>query len=477
MSTTSLLNSLAGSASAATAANLSSILQAATGASSAGIDVTAAVSSAVTAARAPEDTWNSQIGLLQSQSTALTTLQSQVTNLDNDMQALNRLTGPLAATIVTSSNTTVVTATSASGSATGNNVVVVNNLAITASFASTPVSSVSTALPVESFTIANHGGTAATITTGSGVNTLADLQTAINGAGLGLTANVINDSSGSRIAIASNTSGSSGNFTVTSTGTGFTFAQAATGINASLTVNGIDISSASNTVTGAAPGLILNLLGVSPTGSSVSLSVEPDTATASAAINQFVTDYNTVISGLNSEFANTSGSGQGSLAQDPTIRNLQAELLQVLSYTAAPAVGSSTTTVPNLTSMGLSVNADGSLSVDNSKLTSVLQSNFNGVQNFFQGASLNGFGGSLYKQLTSFINPADGAFTVDLQSIGTQTRGLNADIATFELNVITPLRKQLQSDLSQAEILLQQLPTLMKQISTELGQNTSSTGG
>ena len=477
MSTTSLLNSMAGAANAATAANLSSILQAATGASSAGIDVTAAVNSAITAARAPEDTWNSQISVLHSQSTALTTLQSYATNLDNDMQALNSLTGLLAATTVTSSNTSIVTATAASGSATGNNVVVVNNLASTASFSSTPVSSASTALPVESFTITNHGGTAATITTGSGVNTLADLQTAINGAGLGLTASIINDSSGSRIAIASNTSGSSGNFTVTSTGTSFTFAQAVTGNNASLTVNGISISSASNTVTGAAPGLILNLLGASPAGSSVSLSVAPDTATASAAINQFVTDYNTVISALNTEFSNTSGSGQGSLAQDPTVRNLQAELLQALNYTAAPASGSSATKVPNLTSMGLSVNADGTLSADNSKLTRVLQSNFSDVQNLFQGASLNGFGGSLDKQLTSFINPADGAFTVDLQSISTQTRGLRADITTFEANVIAPLRTKLQSDLSLAEILLQQLPRQMKQISTELGQNTSSTGG
>ncbi len=477
MSTTSLLNSLAGAASAATAINLSSILQAATGAYSSGIDVTAAVNSAVTAAQAPEDTWNSQIAVLQSQSNALTSIQANVTSLGNDMQALNSLTGPLAATSVTSSNASVVTATSASGSVPGNNVVVVNNLASTASFSSSTVASASTTLPVESFTITNSGGSAATITTGSGVNTLADLQTAINGSGLGLTASIINDASGSRIAIASNTSGSGGNFTVTSSGTGFSFASAVTGNNASLTVNGISISSASNTVTGAAPGLTLNLSGTSPAGTSVSLSVAPNTTTAAAAINQFVTDYNTVMTDLNAEFNNTAGTGQGALAQDPTVRNLQGELLQAVNYTAAPAAGSSTTAVPNLTSMGLSVNADGTLSVDNSALTSTLQNNFSDVQNFYQGASLNGFGSSLDKQLTSFISPADGAFTVDLQSISSQTIGLKTDITNFEANVISPLRTKLQSDLSQAEILLQQLPTEMRQISTELGQNTSSTGG
>jgi flagellar hook-associated protein 2 len=474
MSTTSLLNSLAGSASASTAIDLSSILQAATGASSSGIDVTAAVNSAVTAAQAPEDTWNAQITLLQSESTALTTIQANVTSLDNDMLALNNVSGPLAATTVTSSNSSVVTATTAFGSTTGNNVVVVNNLATTASFASTTVASASTALPVESFTITNNAGKATTITTGSGVNTLADLQSAINGSGLGVTASIINDASGSRIAIASNASGSSGNFTVTSTSASFAFASPVPGNNASLTVNGIDISSASNTVTGAAPGLTLDLLGTSQAGTSVSLSVVPDTTIAAAAINQFVTDYNTVMTDLNAEFNNTTGSGQGSLAQDPTVRNLQSTLLQALSYTATPASGSSTTTVPNLTSMGLSVNADGTLSVDSSALTSTLQNNFSDVQNFFQGASLNGFGSSLDTQLTSFISPSDGAFTVDLQSISTQTAGLNTDITNFEANVITPLRTKLQSDLSQAEILLQELPNEMKQISTELGQSTST---
>ena len=53
MSSTSLLGSLLSSANTSTAADLSTILQAATGAATPGIDVTAAVNSAVTAAQAP----------------------------------------------------------------------------------------------------------------------------------------------------------------------------------------------------------------------------------------------------------------------------------------------------------------------------------------------------------------------------------------------------------------------------------------
>jgi len=237
-------------------------------------------------------------------------------------------------------------------------------------------------------------------------------------------------------------------------------------------VNGIGIKSASNTVTGAVSGLTLSLLSAN-LGTSVSLSVAPNTADASTAINQFVTDYNTAIAAVNAQFAD-SGSGQGVLANDPTVRNLQSDLLQALDYTAAPASGSSATTVPNLSSLGISVNDDGTLSVDSTTLSNMLQNNFSDVQNFFQGSALNGFANSMDQQLTSFISPADGAFTVDLQSISTQTSGLQTDITNFQTNVITPLQTQLQSEFSQAEVLLQQLPNQMKQIDEELGQTSSS---
>jgi len=472
MSTTSSLSSLLASVTSTSAVDISDILEAATGASSAGIDVTSAVSASVTAAQAPETAWESQITSLQNQTTALTALQTDATNLDNDVLALNSLTGPISATTVTSSNPSILTATAASGSATGNTIIQVNSLATTASYISTTEATASTTLPSESLMITNGSGTSSSITTGSGVDTLSDLVTAINKTGLGVTASIITDTSGSRLSIVSNTSGTSGNFTVSSSGTSFTFAQGLPGADALIEVNGIKVTSASNTVTGAVPGLTLNLISAS-LGTSVSLSVQPDITKASTAINQFVTDYNTAITALNAQYAD-SGTGQGVLASDPAVRNLQSELLQVSSYTAVSAAGSSSTTVPDLTSMGISVNANGTLTVDSTTLNSVLQNNFSDVQNFYQGASLNGFANSLDQQLTSFISPADGAFTVDLQSISTQTTGLETDISNFEANVITPLKTQLQSEFSSAEILLQQLPNEMKQISEELGENSSS---
>jgi len=471
MSSISALNSLLASSNSSSTINLSQILEAALGASSEGIDVNAAVNAAITAAEAPEQQWESQEAILQSQSSALHQLQSNVTGLDNDMQTLNNLMGPLSATTVTSSNASMVTGSAVSGTASGNHVVVVNNLAATDSWASGTVASASTPLAGGSFTITGADGTATTISTGDGSSTLSDVADAINSDNLGVTASVVTDANGARLALVSNMPGSAADFSVSSGG-GLGFSEIQQGKNASFSVDGLTLASAGNTVTGAIPGMTLNLLSASP-GTEVSLNVSPDSSQASSAINQFVTDYNTVITSLNSQFAD-SGSGQGVLATDPTVRNLQSALLTALSYSYVPASG--TTTAPNLSSLGITVNSDGTLSVDSATLNNALQNHYSDVQSFFQGSALNGFAGSLDQQLTSFLSPADGAFTVDLQSMSTEYSTLQEDVTNFQTNVIAPLQQQLQSEYSQAEILLQQLPTEMKQIDEELGLNNSSNG-
>jgi len=468
MSSVSSLDSLLSSTTSSSSIDLSSILQAATGASSSGIDVTSAVNSAISAAREPETNWENQQSVLQSQTTALNGLQTDATNLDNDVQSLNSLVGPLSARTVSSSNSSIVSAAAASGSTPGNHVVVVNNLATTASWSSGVFASSSTALPAGSFTITTGSGATATVTT-DGTQTLSQVADQINTDNVGVTARVVTDATGSRLAIVANSSGSTANFTVSTGTSGFGFTQAATGANASLTVDGITISSATNTVTGAIPGLTLNLLSADP-GVDVSLAVAPDTSQATSAINQFVTDYNQLVTDLTTQFT-FSGSSEGVLASDSVVRNLQSEVLGAISYTYSPTSGS--TTVPNLTSLGISVGNDGKLTVDSGTLQNTLQSNFSDVQSFFQGSALNGFANSMDQQLTSFISPSDGAFTVDLQSISTENTDLQNTIDNFETNYITPLKTQLQNEYSQAEILLQQLPSQTQEINTELGVNTS----
>ncbi|HEY0759319.1 MAG TPA: flagellar filament capping protein FliD [Acidisarcina sp.] len=551
MSSVSALNSALGSTTNNTNINISSVLAAAAGTTTPAIDVNAAVAAALYADRAPERIWQSEQTTFSSQTSALTSMQTAATTLTTDMNSMNSITGPLSARAVSSSNSADVTATAASGTVPGNHTVAITSLASTASWYSDTAQSATAALPAESFTISTTAGPTASFTVGSGVNTLNDLVATINTSSLGLTASVVTDASGSRLALVSNGSGSANDFSVTSAPTtttswsspavassgatlaantftltnagvtttvnitdgetlgqiasginssnlgvnasvahdssgyhlqvvsgdgttpftismpSFGFSQAAAGANAALTVDGIPITSATNTVTGAVPGVTLHLF--NPTGSGkVNLSVASDTAAVSASINGFVSDYNTAIGLVNAQYSyNTTTGSEGSLAGDATVRSLQSTLLAALSYSNPNA----TSSVSTLSSLGITVNNDGTLAVDNTTLNSALTTNPTDVQQFFQGGSLNGFANSVSLQLNELTAPATGAFSVDLTSISKTSQDLTTQINNFESIYLAQQKTTLTAMYSKAEIALQQLPSEMAQIQAELGNN------
>ena len=132
MSSVSAVNTLlSGSSTTTSPTDISSILAAEVGATTPGIDVTAAVAAAIYADRAPERIWQADQTTLTSQATGLTAIQTATAALETDMQSLNTLAGPLAARTVTSSNTSDLNATAATGTVAGVHTVVINNLAST----------------------------------------------------------------------------------------------------------------------------------------------------------------------------------------------------------------------------------------------------------------------------------------------------------------------------------------------------------
>ena len=344
--------------------------------------------------------------------------------------------------------------------------VVVNNLATTGSWYSTSAPSSSATLAAGSFNIQTSTGSA-TVTVGSGVNTLDQVASYINQQNIGVTASVVNDAQGSRLAIVSTGSGSANDFTVTN-GTGLTFTQAVKGANASLTVDGIPISSASNTVSGAVNGLTLNLLGAA-SQTEVALSVAADSSQVSQAISNFVSAYNTAIGDVNTQFTyNAANKSSGPLASDSTMTMLQNDLLSAASYQAGGSGAFST-----LGALGISMNHDGTLTLDSSTLNNAIQNNFSSVQNFFQGASSNGFAKLLNDEMSALTDPISGAFTVDLNSISSSNTDLQNQINDFQ-TYINAQQTYLTNEYSQAEILLQELPIQEAQIEAELGNSSGS---
>lgn len=452
--------------------NLSSLLSA-LGSSSSGINVQAAVAAAISAESGPLTQMEQQQALLQSQTGDINQIESDMTALQNALTALGQPVGALTSMTASSSNSGIVTASAQSGTVAGNHVVVVNNLASTASWYSNEETSGTAALPTGSFTLTVGSNAPVTINTGAGTSgdTLADLATYINGLGAGVTASVVNDSAGSRLAIVSNSSGAANNFTVTAA-TGLTFTQAVSGADAHLTVDGIPIDSASNTVTGAVTGVTFNLLSASPT--EVNIAIAPDSGQISTAVTNFVDAYNTVIGDVNKEYTVGANGAQGPLSGDPVLSMLQSDLLSAGSYVGG---GNGVSTLADL---GITMNNDGTLTLDTSTLNNAVQNNFSAVQSFFQGTASNGFASSLNTQLGTFTDSVSGAFTVDLQSISNENSDLQTQINDFQ----TYLANQttiLTNEYNQADILLQQLPIQEQQINAELGNptttNASTTGG
>ena len=564
MSSISAVNTLVnGTATNTPAINISSIL-AATSGNTAALDVTAAVAAGIYAARAPERAWQADQATFTSQTTALTAIQTATTAVTNDLATLNTLTGPLAARTVTSSSSNV-NATAATGTVAGDHVVVVNSLAGTAAWYSNLATGPTATLPTSSFTLTTTSGHSATIAIGTGTtgDTLNDLANTINGDSLGVTASVVSDSTGSRLALIATTSGAASDFSISepytswtgpvlptgdtlgansivmtsattpattatiattagetytqlaaainaatpslgvtaatstdasgnqsltitsndgttpftinepsSSGSAFAFTQATSGVNASLTVDGVPISSASNTVTGAISGVTLGLVGAAP-GVPVDLTVASNASQVSTAINQFVSDYNSAIGLVNAQFTIGSSGTEGLLGSDTTLVNLQSTMEQALNYTATPASGT-TTTVSSLNDLGITMGTNGTLSVDASTLNNALTNNPGDVQNFFEGSALNGFANSMSNVLTPYTDPSTGAFTVDLAGISSSSKDITAEINSFETNYIANQQTVLTAEYSSAEVALQQLPAEMANIQAELGNSGSN---
>ena len=192
--------------------------------SGAGFNVSSTVAEIIGNLQNVETPWKNQLTSLESQDTVISSLGTLFSNLSNDMSSLTDFQGVLAQKEGSSSDTNVLELTAATSSATaGTHTVVVNNLAQTSSGYLDSITNASDALS-GSMTIKLGNGTtenivigaapnppaANTIYTGSGKDTLADIASAINSANLGLTANVLADSTGPVLSLVSGTSGAAG---------------------------------------------------------------------------------------------------------------------------------------------------------------------------------------------------------------------------------------------------------------------------
>jgi flagellar hook-associated protein 2 len=360
------------------------------------------------------------------------------------------------------------------------------------------------------------GAATNTIYTGSGVNTLSGLASAINtDTSLGFTASVVTASDGSEtLTLNSGTSGSAGTLTVAST-----LATAGLGVTASVvTSDGSSTLSLLSQTAGSNGALAVTsaITATSDTALKATVTAGSSTVTSTATLTAVKNASDTLSGSITME----AGSGSTmefdiSSLTDKTLAGLSSAInsagigitasvestssgsqLLLTSETAGSAgtlvvssslldtANTSATTlkytnssdINSLTSLGISVNNDGSLTLDAASLASVLNSDYSGVAGFFQNA--NSWGLDFSKMLTSSgISSTTGILALSSSSNSNIESSLNANISKEEI-LISKEQASLTAELNSANEIMQELPTQLDGVnelySAITGYNQSS---
>jgi len=430
--------------------------------SGSGIDVDSIVSAMIDAERAPERIWQSQQYLLQTQAAALSDIQTKLGGLDSAVTDLRDVLGVFSENTATSSDDGVLTASADSTAVAASHSIKVTSLASNAAYYSNALASSTTTIASGTFII-TAGAAQKTVAIDSTNNTLDKLAKYINGLGLDVNATVITDANGARLSLAGTKTGKSNDVQLSGIN-GFVFTTASTADNAKLTVDGIPIESSTNSVAGVIAGVTLQITNTSPS-TAITVTVNPDRERVNRAVQNFVNSFNSLINAVNSQFKyDSTNKRSGVLAGDSTIRTLQEQLLSSIGYSS-----SKTDAIASLSSIGVTMENDGTLKFDSDKLTALLQSNYAGVKTFFQGTGdgTNGFANSIGKLLDQLTDSTTGAIVVDLKGNTDAQKSISDQIDDFEVR-IADRRQQLLNEYSKVDAILRQFPLTQNQVTAQL---------
>lgn len=344
--------------------------------------------SAQTAAlKAKADTLTAQISDVSS-------IKSSITDFASALASLAQ--GGTLATQATSSDTTSLGVTTSAGAKlSGLSKSISINALATAQVSSTKTAFSPTAsMGTGSLSIQVGSNAAVSIAIGSDDSTPAALAAKVNAANAGVKASVITDASGNAYLSFTGASGKDNSFTITATedsgapglaklnvGNGATgTATSSTAANASITMDGVTVERASNTVSDLVDGVTMTLSAV--TSKPVSLTGSSPTSALSTVISNFVSTFNDNRTALNKAV----DPATGDLRSDPAAQSLS-RLLGTLTTTKL--VPGSAAGPQTLADLGVKTEKDGTLTVDQTVLAKTLASYPDVVEQMFQASGDN----------------------------------------------------------------------------------------
>lgn len=350
---------------------------------------------------------------------ALGTIKSSLSSLQTSLSGLASGSSFLASS-AESSDTTKVKATGTSGAVAGNYAIEVSQLAQSQKLVATGQADTATAIGTGTLTIdlgtisggtfdsgtgkytgasfASNGNGPYDITIDSSNNTLAGIRDAINDADIGVTATIVNDGDATnpyRLVLSSENSGADQSISMSVAGDAAlsdllshdpagtqNLSETVTAQDANFTVDGIDITKSSNSVTDVIDGVTLDLTGTTG-GSPVTVSVASDTDVAKGAVESFVEAYNTLQAEIKDQIDSGYLDGEaGALASDAATRQILTFIRNELNQAPTGVTGN----YQNLSSIGVSFERDGTLSLDQSKLAAAIEDDSSNVAELFSSA-------------------------------------------------------------------------------------------
>lgn len=390
-----------------------------------GINTTKLITELSQVYQAPITQLQSQVAQENSDLTAWGNFKSALSQLQSGLSGLSNINS-LSQRSVTSSDTAVATATAGNSAVPGSYAVSVSGLAQAQSLYSTDFASPQqTQIGTGTLDIQTGSGSPVAVSITSSNDTLNGIAAAINNSAAGVKASVIYDGSGYRLSITGDKTGSASAFTVTASGATGSLSQlnynsttknmteSTSARNAVATINGIAISSSTNTLSNAIPGLTVTL---SQTGTST-LSVNQDVSGVTKAVSKFVTSFNSAMKTINQLTSyNSSTNTAGPLLGNAEVQSIRTQLLNAIS---GFGIGLPLNSQYNgLGSVGISINNDGTLSLNSSKLTSALQSNFSTVAGLLGRVGTSSSSDIAYVSAGAQTRP--GSYAVNVSSPATQ---------------------------------------------------------
>jgi len=416
-----------------------------------GLDINGLVTKLMDVEKIPLTKLAKQEADYQAKITAFGTLKGAFASFQTAVKGLNSAARFNTAK-ATAADATVLSATTSSIAKPGSYAIAVSQLAQQHKLASAAFDDPATIIGTGTLTIdfgtydgtanrfaLNGDKTSKSITIDGSNNSLAGIRDAINQAKAGVTASIVNDGDGYRLALSSSEAGKANSLRILVTdegdglsadneglsrlaydpvaaaGAGKNLQLTLPGQNAELTIDGIAVSKPTNLIGDAISGVTLNLLKVTEENKPTTLTIARDTSGVKSAVESFVKAYNDLAATMKDlggyDFATQKG---GLLQGDSTLRGMQGQMRDLLSRRLEFADGG----LETLSDVGISFQRDGTLSLDAGKLDKVLADPDKNVASLF--ATMGVPSDSLISYGGSTANTQPGRYGINITQIATR---------------------------------------------------------